>query len=290
MKRPFFFLLFTLLFATFAHCAKTVAVLEITPVDETVGLKIAEYRHLTDELRTRAREALPRDYTVLTRDNIISLMPPDAEQADCLAESCAVEIGRAIGAEYVTQGFVGHFGEMLTLTVELYESMSGNMLGSFVTESSSSMGLLGTVREKAPAMFANVKPPSDEPKQSDYAVKSEAAKEAAKEAVKDVAKEPAGKSEGSGGWGWRNWTRVAAYALTAGFVGMAIYKHVDVEDSRDKLSKLDKSLPESEGEYDGWRKSYASSIDAAKSGEKQRLAYSIGAGASALAVALTFVF
>ncbi|MCL2284024.1 MAG: hypothetical protein FWC26_11980 [Fibromonadales bacterium] len=285
MKRPFFFLLFALLFATVAYSAKTVAVLEITPVDETVGLKIAEYRHLTDELRTRAREALPRDYTVLTRDNIISLMPPDAEQADCLAESCAVEIGRAIGAEYVTQGFVGHFGEMLTLTVELYESMSGNMLGSFVTESNSIMGLLGTVREKAPSMFANVKQ-DDEPKQSKNAVKSKAAKDAVKEAVK----EPAGKSEGSGGLGLRGWTRVAAYALTAGFVGMAIYKHVDVEDNRDKLSKLDKSLPESEGEYDGWRKSYASSIDAAKSGEKQRLAYSIGAGASALAVALTFVF
>ena len=285
MKRPFLFLLFALLFATVAYSAKTVAVLEITPVDETVGLKIAEYRHLTDELRTRAREALPRDYTVLTRDNIISLMPPDAEQADCLAESCAVEIGRAIGAEYVTQGFVGHFGEMLTLTVELYESMSGNMLGSFVTESNSIMGLLGTVREKAPSMFANVKQ-DDEPKQSKNAVKSKAAKDAVKEAVK----EPAGKSEGSGGLGLRGWTRVAAYALTAGFVGMAIYKHVDVEDNRDKLSKLDKSLPESEGEYDGWRKSYASSIDAAKSGEKQRLAYSIGAGASALAVALTFVF
>ncbi|MCL2284544.1 MAG: hypothetical protein FWC26_14615, partial [Fibromonadales bacterium] len=94
MKSP---ILAALFFATIAHSAQTVAVLEITPVDETVELKIAEFRHLTDELRTRAREALPKEYTVLTRDNIISLMPSDAEQADCLAESCAVEIGRAIG-------------------------------------------------------------------------------------------------------------------------------------------------------------------------------------------------
>ncbi|MCL2282626.1 MAG: hypothetical protein FWC26_04845 [Fibromonadales bacterium] len=279
MKCLFLFLLF----AAIASYAKIVAVLEITPVDETVGLKIAEYRHLTDELRTRAREALPRDYTVLTRDNIISLMPPDSEQADCLAESCAVEIGRAIGAEYVTQGFVGHFGDMLTLTVELYESMSGNMLGSFVTESYSIMGLLGTIREKSQTLFASIKP-DGEPKQGDYAARSKAANEAAKDAVNG----PAGKSEG-GGWGLRNWTRVAAYALTAGCVGMAIYKHTKVEDSKDKLSKLDKNLPLESG-FDDWHESYVSSIDAAKSNEKQRLIYGISAGASALVVVLTFVF
>ena len=272
MKSP---ILAALFFATIAHSAQTVAVLEITPVDETVELKIAEFRHLTDELRTRAREALPKEYTVLTRDNIISLMPSDAEQADCLAESCAVEIGRAIGSEYVTQGFVGHFSEMFTLTVELYESMSGNLLGSFVTESNSIMGLLGTIREKAPAMFANIKP--SEPKPRDYSM----AKEAANEAT--------AKNEGSSGLGVRGWTRIAAYAVAAGCIGAAIYKNAKAESYNSKLSRFDNNYP-SEAEYAGWREVYASYADGVKSNERQRLAYGIGAGVSALAVVLTFVF
>jgi hypothetical protein len=139
------------------NAAGVVAVLEITtPSGADANLSISEYRHLTDELRTKARETLPSGYSILTRDNIIQLLPPDEKEAECLAEGCAVDIGRAIGAEYVTQGFVGMFEGMLTLTVELYESMSGNMLGSFVTESDNARGLLGTIREKAPAMFAKI--------------------------------------------------------------------------------------------------------------------------------------
>ena len=144
-----------LLFASFSYAVGTIAILEIVPNGE-MELKLSEYRHLTDELRTKAREALPSDYTILTRDNIMSLLPPDSDEAECLAESCAVDIGRAIGAEYVTSGLVGDFGGMFTLTVELYESISGNLLGSFVTESNDVMGLLSTIRGKAPDLFAKI--------------------------------------------------------------------------------------------------------------------------------------
>jgi len=145
--------------ATQVFAAKTLAVLEIIPSREDIPLELSEYRHLTDELRARAREALPQTgFSILTRDNIISLLPPDSEEAECLADACAVEIGRAIGAEYITQGFVGKFGDMLTLTVELYESMSGNLLGSFVTESKDVMGLLATIRQKSPELFSKLSP------------------------------------------------------------------------------------------------------------------------------------
>jgi hypothetical protein len=139
-----------------AFAANIVAVLEIIPNNENVNLEVSEFRHLTDELRMRARETLPSSYSVLTRDNIMQLLPPDEEEAECFAQGYAVDIGRAIGAEYVTQGFVGNFAEMLTLTVELYESMNGNMLGSFVTESENAKGLLMTIREKAPGLFNRI--------------------------------------------------------------------------------------------------------------------------------------
>jgi len=143
-----------------ANAANIIAVLEITPSNDETSLSIAEYRHLTDELRTKARETLPPEYTILTRDNIFQLLPPDEKEAECLAQSCAVDIGRTIGAEYVTQGFVGKFEKKLTLTVELYESMSGNMLSSFVTESDNASGLLEAIRKKAPTMFARISPTS----------------------------------------------------------------------------------------------------------------------------------
>jgi len=145
------------------HAANTVAVLEIIPSAE-MTLKQSEYRHLTDELRRQARTVLPHGYAILTRDNILSLLPSDAEEAACLAESCAIDIGRAIGAEYVSQGLVGEFGGMLTLTVELYESISGYLLASFVTESKDVIGLLNTIREKAPELFSSItKNPSRKP-------------------------------------------------------------------------------------------------------------------------------
>ncbi|MDR2732927.1 MAG: hypothetical protein LBB36_06890, partial [Fibromonadaceae bacterium] len=108
-----------------AFAINNVAVLELLP-NESVEkeIRIEESRHLTDELRRQAVMNLPKgDYTVMTRDNIIALIPPDEKEAECLAESCAVEIGRAIGAEFITQGTIGKFGDMLTISVELYETM-----------------------------------------------------------------------------------------------------------------------------------------------------------------------
>jgi hypothetical protein len=151
-----------LLCITAADAAKILAVLEITPKTDDIDMTISEFRHLTDELRTRARESLSKDYTILTRDNIIQLLPPDEADRECLAEGCAVDVGRAIGAEYVTQGSVGKFGKRLTLSVELYESMSGNLLGSFVTESDDIDGLLSEMRKRAPGLFAKM-PKSSEP-------------------------------------------------------------------------------------------------------------------------------
>jgi hypothetical protein len=147
------------------NAARIVAVLEITPSDANIELTISEFRHLTDELRTQARETLPKDYTILTRDNIFQLLPQDEAEMERLSESYAPDIGKVIGAEYVTQGQIRKFGNMLTLTVELYESANRNMLGSFVAESQDIVGLLNAIREKSSNMFKKLYPP-EEHKQS----------------------------------------------------------------------------------------------------------------------------
>ena len=139
------------------HSTNTVAVLEIVPMGD-VKFDVATSRYLTNELRSNARNVLPQvSYIILTRENILSLLPPDEKEAECLAEACTVDIGRAIGAEYITQGYVSKLGNLLALSVELYETMSGNLIGSFSAESKGVEGLLLAIREKSPAMFASIK-------------------------------------------------------------------------------------------------------------------------------------
>jgi len=149
--------LLAILLSIAAHTAQTLAVLEILPISEELSVNTTEMRHLTDELRRQAVQSLPKTgYAVLTRDNMFSLLPPDSEEAECLAESCAVEIGRAIGAEYVSQGKIGSFGGDLSLSIELYDAMSGKLLGSIVMESNDVKGLMSAIREQAPALFVTL--------------------------------------------------------------------------------------------------------------------------------------
>jgi len=221
-----------------ANAANIVAVLEITPSSDDATLTVSEFRHLTDELRTRARETLPSGYSILTRDNILQLIPTDEKEAECLAESCAVEIGRAIGAEYVTQGFVGKFDGMFTLTVELYESMSGNMLGSFVTESDNIRGLLGTIREKAPALFSKVRSSS---------------------ISTNISSEPKK--------GWNSfWVAVGLDVLGAAIIGFAVYENSEMNSAYDRYNVRGKS-----GDYydSAWK-------DAENSQKTRNMSYVIG--------------
>jgi len=141
-----------------AFAASNVAVLELVPdASAQDEISIGESRHLTDELRRQAVTALPAGgYSVLTRDNFIALMPRDEKEAERLAESSAIEIGRAIGAEYVSRGTIGKFGRQFTISVELYETAGGKLLSSMVFESGDIDGLLNAVRKEAKPLFQSI--------------------------------------------------------------------------------------------------------------------------------------
>ena len=148
-------LLTTLLFLATAN-ATTLAVLEITiyESEDEINLTIDETKFLTDELRRQATKILPKDYSVLTREKIISLVPQTAENLNSV-----IDIGIVIKSDYITQGFIRKLGGLFTLTVELYETSSGNQIGDFVKESSDYKGLLEAIRENSPTLFAKIMPP-----------------------------------------------------------------------------------------------------------------------------------
>jgi hypothetical protein len=119
----------------------------------------SERRYLTNELRKIALEELPpeKGYTVMTRENLFALIPPDKSLEECATGQCLVDLGRNVGAEYAAQGTVSKFGNLFTITVECYETMGGGLIGSFTAESRTVEDLLPAMREKAPQVFSKIR-------------------------------------------------------------------------------------------------------------------------------------
>ena len=214
------FFLITLFFSAIAHSA-VLAVLEITPSIDIEELTIGEYRLLSDELRRQAVNILPaREFTVLTRDGIIALIPPDEKEAECLAQSCAVDIGRAIGAEYISTGRVAKFAGKLSLTIELYETMSGKLLGSILTYGADLVGLMETIKAESPAMFGKIKGAGIE----------------------------SGIRGGNSPPGLPKWVAVGLDILGAGAIGFGIYQNSRVVSHKKSYDKI--PLGSQQGDFD----------------------------------------
>ena len=133
-----------------------IAVLETIGAVETLNRD--ERLLLTDELRRIAVEKLPgyMGYTIMTRENIKAMLPPDKSVEDCEG-SCLVETGKNISADFVAQARLGKFGKSLSVTVELYETSSGKLMSSFIGKGMDAEDLLKEIEIKAPALFSVVK-------------------------------------------------------------------------------------------------------------------------------------
>ena len=135
--------------------AAFVAVLETISVDSAITA--SECRFLTDELRAQAGAALPAymNYTIMTRENINVMLPPGKTLEECEG-SCIAETGKNIAADYVAQARVGKFGEKLTLTVELYETATSKLLGSYTALQSSAVDLWNDIKQNSKSLFARI--------------------------------------------------------------------------------------------------------------------------------------
>ena len=155
MKRLLFFALFCVASSFAAH----VAVLETIRADENLDNR--ECQFLTDKLRQMAVTSLPASdgWTIMTRENISEMLPPGKSVEECEG-SCLVETGKNISADYVAQGRVSHFGSLLTITVELYETATGKLVSSFAVQSENAEGLLKEIESHAQPLFQTIAKPS----------------------------------------------------------------------------------------------------------------------------------
>ncbi len=122
------FLALLVLLPTQASATKIISVLDL---NNRALLSEAETSYLTDLARDALARNLPlQEFTIMTRESILELLPEGTRLSDCLDASCEVEIGRTLGADYVVSGEVLAFGKEIRLLLKVHHCQSAAFIGS----------------------------------------------------------------------------------------------------------------------------------------------------------------
>jgi len=150
----FFFVLLLIALAAHGQEQKRLAILN-TEDDGEHSLEITDLSYLTAKLREIAVKILPKEkYSVMTTQTIIDKLDSKENAAKiCKEAKCLADLGRKISANYVGQARLGRFSGNLTISMELYNVASGDLIDSFTGEAKDISGLLAVLNEKALLMF-----------------------------------------------------------------------------------------------------------------------------------------
>jgi len=123
--------------------------------DGDTPVEFTDLRYLTVTLREIAGNVLQNNYGIMSEQSIIDKLGKDNASKACReAEGCLAQLGRKINADYIGQARLGRFdGNLLTISVELYNSASGIQVGTIRGDAKNVSGLLNVLNEKAPGMF-----------------------------------------------------------------------------------------------------------------------------------------
>ena len=105
---------------------RRVAVLDFK---NSAGLTTFEVTSLTSIVRGSASRLA--GYSVMTKENIAVMLPPDKSIEDCVG-SCEVETGKLLGAAFVITGEIGRVEGQLQLSMRLFDTAKGSLLGQEV--------------------------------------------------------------------------------------------------------------------------------------------------------------
>jgi len=130
----------------------------MSSVDDADSIQYMDLNFLTGKLREIASNTLPKDkYGIMTQESIVDRMgSQERAEKECREATCLADLGRKISADYIAQGRIGRFSGMLALKVELYNSKSGNLVGTFNETSGDLFTLVTLLDNKAPDMFRKI--------------------------------------------------------------------------------------------------------------------------------------
>jgi formylglycine-generating enzyme required for sulfatase activity/TolB-like protein len=172
-------ILFMLVFINLGQSAEQKRVAVLSPHNKA-DLPDRDIEYLTDLVRTGALQELPTDrFVVLTKDQIVSLIPVEKRELKNCEGPCELEIGRLIKADYLVTGTILKIEDQLRLTVNLYEVETGNLLDSNKASGTKTLQLEEPIQKLTQAQFGKI-PGS---KTDQEAKKPSILKQAAKQAV-----------------------------------------------------------------------------------------------------------
>ncbi len=140
---------------------RRLAVLELR---NPAGVELQEVAWLTDIVRTAGLRLDRGRWLVLTRDNLLQLLPPGRTLADCVGE-CEIETGRNVGADRVVAGEVVRFDGSLRISLRLYDTASGALVAAERAQADSLAALEPRLEEAAGRLYAHLASPAPPPAQ-----------------------------------------------------------------------------------------------------------------------------
>ncbi|MEC7987799.1 MAG: tetratricopeptide repeat protein, partial [Myxococcota bacterium] len=118
-------LLFLYFFCGIVFAESRIAVLEFRGVKINNEMLLS----LSDQTRKAALEVLPtKDYSVMTRENIFSLLEDMGKDSSCIQGECEVDLGRNIGADLIITGNLIRFNKTYSLTLKLFLTSTGTVI------------------------------------------------------------------------------------------------------------------------------------------------------------------
>ena len=133
---------------------KRIAVLEFT---NEAGLSSFEVETLADDVRAAALVLSP-EYTVMTRESMMAMLPPGTDLSKCSEAQCEVDAGRRVGADLVVAGTVGRYAGDLVVRLKLFDTASAALLKQQTAEGASSKLLRGALKNAARGLVTSVRP------------------------------------------------------------------------------------------------------------------------------------
>ena len=127
---------------------QAIAVLEIK---NSAQLSPFEISILTNEVRGVASKL--SGFMVMTKENIDVMLPEGVNVEDCVGK-CEVETGRKLGAAFIVTGEVGRIEGQLQLSIRLFNTAEGDLLGQEVVSGSSVREMQSQLKEASNTLFS----------------------------------------------------------------------------------------------------------------------------------------
>ena len=114
---------------------------------------------LVEQVRAGALAELnPREYSVMTRENMMQFLDDMGKDISCVEGSCEVELARNIGADFVISGAISEVDQVYIIHMKLHNSQTGQLLGLEKLQSKEPLELIENIQIVTEEMVGAIAP------------------------------------------------------------------------------------------------------------------------------------